>query len=76
MEDFGRVSNKMPSGDVVTWNAILLGHGKCGQGQKALELFQQMQQEGAATKLCYFCAPWLMHVLAHSLQLKRGQVCL
>jgi pentatricopeptide repeat protein len=31
---------------VVTWSAVVLGHVKCGQGQKALELFQQMQQEG------------------------------
>jgi len=31
---------------VVTWNAMVLGHVKCGQGQKALELFQQMQQKG------------------------------
>ncbi|CAM6062806.1 unnamed protein product [Sphagnum tenellum] len=35
----------MPSRDVVTWNAMILGHGKCAQGQKALELFSQMQQE-------------------------------
>jgi len=26
--------------------AMILGHVKCGQGQKALELFRQMQQEG------------------------------
>jgi pentatricopeptide repeat protein len=25
---------------------MIFGHVKCGQGQKALELFQQMQQEG------------------------------
>jgi pentatricopeptide repeat protein len=25
---------------------MILGHVKCGQGQKALELFQQMQHEG------------------------------
>ncbi len=25
---------------------MILGHVKCDQGQKALELFQQMQQEG------------------------------
>ncbi len=25
---------------------MILGHVKCGQGQKALELFQQLQQEG------------------------------
>ncbi|CAK9215698.1 unnamed protein product [Sphagnum troendelagicum] len=36
----------MPSQDVVTWTTMISGHVKCGQGQKALELFQQMQQEG------------------------------
>jgi pentatricopeptide repeat protein len=36
----------MPSHDVVTWNAMIFGHAKCGQEQKALELFQQMQHEG------------------------------
>jgi pentatricopeptide repeat domain-containing protein 1 len=46
IEDAWRVFNKMPSRNVVTWNAMVLGHVKCGQGQKALELFQQMQQEG------------------------------
>ncbi|CAK9275154.1 unnamed protein product [Sphagnum jensenii] len=46
MEDAWRVFNKMPLHDVVTWNALIFGHVKCGQGYKALELFQQMQQEG------------------------------
>ncbi|KAH8932812.1 hypothetical protein BDL97_19G095000 [Sphagnum fallax] len=46
IEDAWSVFNKMPYRDVVTWNAMVLGHVKCGQGQKALELFQQMQQEG------------------------------
>jgi len=46
IEDAWRVFNKMPSRDVVTWTAMILGHVKCGQGQKALELFQQMQREG------------------------------
>jgi pentatricopeptide repeat protein len=41
-----RVFHKMPSRHVVTWTTMILGHVKCGQGQKALELFQQMQQEG------------------------------
>jgi pentatricopeptide repeat protein len=36
--------NNMPSQNVVTWNAMVLGHAKCGQWQKALKLFQQMQQ--------------------------------
>ncbi|CAK9204390.1 unnamed protein product [Sphagnum troendelagicum] len=48
IEDACRAFNKMLSQDVVTWNAIILGHVKCGQGQKALELFQQMQQEACS----------------------------
>ncbi|CAM6058325.1 unnamed protein product [Sphagnum tenellum] len=46
IKDAWSVFNKMPLRNVVTWNAMVLGHVKCGQGQKALELFQQMQQEG------------------------------
>jgi len=45
--DARSVFNKLLSHDVVLWNAMILGHVKCGQGHKALELFQQMQQEGA-----------------------------
>jgi pentatricopeptide repeat protein len=43
MEDACKVFNKMSSQNVVSWNATILGHVKCGQAQKALELFQQMQ---------------------------------
>jgi pentatricopeptide repeat protein len=39
IENAWRVFNKMPSRNVVTWNAMILGHVKCRQGQKALELF-------------------------------------
>jgi pentatricopeptide repeat protein len=39
MEDAQRVFNKMPSRDVVTWTAMIVGHVKCSKGQKALELF-------------------------------------
>ncbi|CAK9226167.1 unnamed protein product [Sphagnum troendelagicum] len=46
MEDAWRVFNRMPIRDVVSWNAMILGHKKYGQGQKALELFRQMQREG------------------------------
>jgi pentatricopeptide repeat protein len=30
---------------VVSWNAIIFGYVKCGQGYKALQLLQQMQEE-------------------------------
>ncbi len=46
MEDAQSVFNKIPSRDVVTWTAMIFGFVKCQQGQKALELFQQMQHEG------------------------------
>jgi pentatricopeptide repeat protein len=36
----------MPSQDVITWTAMILGHVQCSQGQKALELFRETQQEG------------------------------
>ncbi|CAM6066121.1 unnamed protein product [Sphagnum tenellum] len=39
MEDAWNVFKNMPSRDVVTWTTMILGHVKCGQGQKALELF-------------------------------------
>ncbi len=46
MHNACRVFNKMPTQDLVTWNAMIFGHVKCGQGYEALELFQKMQQEG------------------------------
>ncbi|CAK9256023.1 unnamed protein product, partial [Sphagnum jensenii] len=46
MEDAWRVFNKLPSWNVISWTAMIFGHVKCGQGQEALELFQEMQQEG------------------------------
>jgi pentatricopeptide repeat protein len=32
--------------NVVFWNGMILGHVKCGYGQKTLEVSQQMQHEG------------------------------
>ncbi|CAK9866876.1 unnamed protein product [Sphagnum jensenii] len=46
MDDAERVFNNMPSRAVVSWNAMILGHVRCAQGQKALVLFQQMQEKG------------------------------
>ncbi|KAH8950713.1 hypothetical protein BDL97_10G099700 [Sphagnum fallax] len=45
IEDAWKVFNRMPTRTVVSWNAMILGHVKCGQGQKALDLFQRMKQE-------------------------------
>jgi len=46
LEDAWIVFNKMPVRNVVTWTSMILGHVQCGQGQKALGLFQEMKQEG------------------------------
>jgi pentatricopeptide repeat protein len=46
IEDTGNAFKKMPSRDVVSWTAMIFRHVQCREGQKALELFQQMQQEG------------------------------
>jgi pentatricopeptide repeat protein len=46
IEDASRLFNMMPTRDIVAWNGMILGHVKCGQGQKALDLCQEMQQEG------------------------------
>jgi pentatricopeptide repeat protein len=39
MDEAWRVFHKMPTCNVVSWNVIILGYVKCGQGHKALDLF-------------------------------------
>ncbi len=46
IEDAGKVLKEMPSRDAVSWTAVICGQVQCREGQNALELFQQMQQEG------------------------------
>ncbi|CAM6110065.1 unnamed protein product [Calypogeia fissa] len=46
IQDAQRIFDEMSTRDVVSWNAIILGHAKCGQGRTALELSRKMQEEG------------------------------
>ncbi len=46
LEDAWRVCNKMPSQNMVTWNAILGGCAMHGHGKEALKHFEQMCEEG------------------------------
>jgi pentatricopeptide repeat protein len=71
LEDAWIVFNKMPSRDVVSWNAMILGHVKCGQGQKALELFQQMQQEGVQPNYVTFVG--VLNACASGIALEEGR---
>jgi pentatricopeptide repeat protein len=62
----------MPSQDVVTWNNMILGDVKCGQGQKAVELFQQMQQEGVQPDSVSFVG--VLNAHASMVVIEEGQV--
>jgi pentatricopeptide repeat protein len=42
----GECSTRCHLKNVLTGRTMIFGHVKCGQGKKALGLFQQMQQEG------------------------------
>jgi pentatricopeptide repeat protein len=46
IEDAWRVFNRMPTRDVISWNTMIVGCVNCGQGEKALQLYQQLQSEG------------------------------
>jgi pentatricopeptide repeat protein len=54
IQDAQGVFSKMPSQDVNTWTAMILGYVKRSQGQKTLEMFQQMQQEGVRPNCVIF----------------------
>jgi pentatricopeptide repeat protein len=71
IEDARRVFNKMPSRNVVTWNAMIFGHVKCGQGQKALELFRQMQHEGVQPNYVTFVG--VLNACASVITLEEGR---
>ncbi|KAJ7561044.1 hypothetical protein O6H91_03G011500 [Diphasiastrum complanatum] len=45
IEDAYRIFNDMTTLDVVSWNTMIMGYVKLGQGEKALVLFDQMQRE-------------------------------
>jgi pentatricopeptide repeat protein len=50
---------------------MILGHVKCGQGHKALELFQQMQQEGVWLNSVTFVA--VLNACASIVALEEGR---
>ncbi|CAM6085395.1 unnamed protein product [Calypogeia fissa] len=45
MEDAWNLFDKMPERNVSTWNAMISGLVKCGQGHTALKLYREMQGE-------------------------------
>jgi pentatricopeptide repeat protein len=66
IEDVWTVFNMMPAHDVVSWSTMILGYVKCGQGQKALDLFQQKGWNQSLSPL----SECRMHVLVSEPQKK------
>ncbi|CAK9262806.1 unnamed protein product [Sphagnum jensenii] len=54
IDDAWSVFSRLATRDVVSWNAVILGYSNCQQGEKALELFRQMQLEGLEPNLVTF----------------------
>lgn len=54
------VFDEMPNKSVVSWNSMIMGYGLHGNGEKALELFMEMEKIGplpnAATFVCILSA--------------------
>ncbi len=71
IEEAWRVFNKMPFWNVITWNAMILGHVKWGDGQKVLELFWQMQQEGVCPSPVTFV--WVLNACASVVVTEEGR---
>ncbi|XP_054821011.1 pentatricopeptide repeat-containing protein At5g50390, chloroplastic-like [Prosopis cineraria] len=46
MEDARHVFNRMPCKNVISWNALIAGYGNHGQGDEAVNMFEQMLREG------------------------------
>lgn len=60
MDSAQEVFAEMPERNVVSWNSMIMGYGIHGQGEKALEMFLEMEKKGPrpndATFVCALCA--------------------
>jgi len=73
MEDAQTVFNKMPSHDVISWNAILGGCAMHGHGNEALKLFEQMCEEGVKPDdITFVC---LLSACSHACLVDEGMCC-
>ncbi|CAK9200416.1 unnamed protein product [Sphagnum troendelagicum] len=73
MEDAQTVFNKMPSHDVISWNAILGGCAMHGHGNETLKLFEQMCEEGVKPDdITFVC---LLSACSHAGLVDEGMCC-
>ncbi len=73
MEDGWTAFNKMPSRNVVTWNAILRGCAMNGHGNEALKHFEHMCEEGVQPDdITFIC---LLSACSHAGLVDEGMHC-
>lgn len=65
--------DQAPRSSSVPWNAIISGHGIHGYGEKALELFSAMQEEGVKPDHVTFVS--LLSACSHSGLVDQGEQC-
>ncbi|KAI5065495.1 hypothetical protein GOP47_0020190 [Adiantum capillus-veneris] len=65
------VLDKLPARNVVLWNMLITGYAKEGQGEQALECFEQMQLDGILPDIVTFRC--LLNLCSHLGLLEKGQ---
>ncbi|XP_058086024.1 putative pentatricopeptide repeat-containing protein At5g37570 [Magnolia sinica] len=60
MDSAREIFEKMPERSVVSWNSMIMGYAMHGHGEKALEVFLEMEKRGLmpndVTFICVLCA--------------------
>lgn len=72
LEDGNLVFRRMPTRDIVSWNAMISGLSQNGEGLKALELFEEMRQ--GPTKPDYVTFVNILSACSHMGLVERGKV--
>ncbi|XP_022144247.1 pentatricopeptide repeat-containing protein At2g33680 [Momordica charantia] len=72
LEDGNLVFRRMPTRDIVSWNAMISGLSQNGEGRKALELFEEMRQ--GTTKPDYVTFVNILSACSHMGLVERGKV--
>lgn len=72
LQDAHRIFDRLQCRDIVTWNAIIAGYIQLGCCHKALQLVQQMQQEGVKSDQATFVC--ILQGCANVSDLKQGKL--
>ncbi|KAI5074899.1 hypothetical protein GOP47_0010860 [Adiantum capillus-veneris] len=65
------VLENLPFRDVISWSALIAGYAENGQGQQALDCFEQMQREGILpNEVTFYC---LLNLCSHLGLVEKGE---